>query len=87
MISVSTSRVFPVLLIIMECGVLYSLSLVVMLVTYLSASNSAYIVIDMVHILQSETRRSPHADTTSDWPNHSNYILPDHISDSNAAVR
>ncbi|OAX36780.1 hypothetical protein K503DRAFT_694469 [Rhizopogon vinicolor AM-OR11-026] len=42
------SHVYPVLLVIMECGALYSMSLVTMLATYLTASNSAYIVIDMI---------------------------------------
>jgi hypothetical protein len=32
----------------MECGAVYSLSLITMLSAYLLASNSAYIVIDMV---------------------------------------
>ncbi|KIJ60579.1 hypothetical protein HYDPIDRAFT_32206 [Hydnomerulius pinastri MD-312] len=42
------SLVQPVLVIVMECGAVYSLSLVAMLSTYLSASNSVYIVIDLI---------------------------------------
>jgi len=52
------SRVYPILLIIIECGALYSMSLVTMLATYLAASNSAYIVIDMVQIPR-DARRDP----------------------------
>ncbi|OAX34649.1 hypothetical protein K503DRAFT_698336 [Rhizopogon vinicolor AM-OR11-026] len=42
------SRAHPILILIMECGALYSMTLVAMLGTYLSASNSAYIVMDMI---------------------------------------
>lgn len=49
-IRTTRSQVYPILLIIIECGALYSVSLVAMLATYLSASNSAIVVIDMVHI-------------------------------------
>ncbi|KAF8837981.1 hypothetical protein BDN67DRAFT_972187 [Paxillus ammoniavirescens] len=38
----------PILITIIECGVVYSFSLITMLAVYLSASNSAYIVIDMI---------------------------------------
>jgi hypothetical protein len=81
------SHVYPVLLVIMECGALYSMSLVTMLATYLTASNSAYIVIDMVH--PPEMRDLVlHADNTaSDRPNYSNHILHDHRSDGDAAVQ
>ncbi|KAH7883382.1 hypothetical protein F5I97DRAFT_235937 [Phlebopus sp. FC_14] len=44
----SKSLVRPVLLIVVECGAVYSISLITMLSTYVSASNSAYIVIDMI---------------------------------------
>ncbi|OAX34653.1 hypothetical protein K503DRAFT_698338 [Rhizopogon vinicolor AM-OR11-026] len=47
-IQMTRSHVYPILLIIIECGALYSMSLVTMLATYLVASNSAYIVIDMI---------------------------------------
>ncbi|OJA20169.1 hypothetical protein AZE42_08161 [Rhizopogon vesiculosus] len=47
-IQMTRSHVYPILLIIIECGALYSMSLVTMLATYLAASNSAYIVIDMI---------------------------------------
>jgi hypothetical protein len=54
-----------------------------MLATYLSASSSLHIVIDMAHVLQNE-KRSSHPDTTLDRPN-PNHPLPDHRSDSDAA--
>ncbi|KIJ09555.1 hypothetical protein PAXINDRAFT_17342 [Paxillus involutus ATCC 200175] len=38
----------PILVIIMECGAVYSLSMTTMLVVYLSGSNSMYILIDMI---------------------------------------
>ncbi|OJA12826.1 hypothetical protein AZE42_04237 [Rhizopogon vesiculosus] len=47
-VQMTRSRVYPILLIIIECGALYSMSLVTMLASYLAASNSAYIVIDMI---------------------------------------
>ncbi|KAF8837979.1 hypothetical protein BDN67DRAFT_972184 [Paxillus ammoniavirescens] len=46
--STSNSVVHPILVIVMECGAVYSFSLITMLSSYLSASNSAYIVIDMI---------------------------------------
>ncbi|KAJ8595455.1 hypothetical protein M405DRAFT_355988 [Rhizopogon salebrosus TDB-379] len=42
------SQVHPMLLIIMESGALYSLSLVAMLATYLSGSESSSVVLDMI---------------------------------------
>lgn len=42
------SQVYPILLIIMECGALYSLSLITILSTYIIKSNSGYIVVDMI---------------------------------------
>jgi len=42
------SKVYPILLVIMECGALYSMSLVTMMATYLSGSNGAYIILDMI---------------------------------------
>jgi hypothetical protein len=53
-IQMTRSRVYPILLIIIECGALYSMSLVTMLAAYLAASNSSYIVIDMVYTPQNE---------------------------------
>ncbi|OJA20171.1 hypothetical protein AZE42_08163 [Rhizopogon vesiculosus] len=47
-ILVTRSRVYPILIIILECGALYSMSLVAILATYLSASNSAYVLTDMI---------------------------------------
>ncbi|GJJ06044.1 hypothetical protein Clacol_000232 [Clathrus columnatus] len=50
--SVGTLRMNPrirsLLLVILECGALYSLSLVTMLVIYFSKSNGAYIMIDII---------------------------------------
>ncbi|KAF8837984.1 hypothetical protein BDN67DRAFT_908214 [Paxillus ammoniavirescens] len=46
--STSNSVVYPILVVVMECGAVYSFSLITMLAVYLSASNSAYIVIDMI---------------------------------------
>ena len=48
---------YPILLVIMECGALYSMSLLTMLAAYLSASNAIYIVYDIVR-LQSLLRAS-----------------------------
>ncbi|OJA13761.1 hypothetical protein AZE42_01554 [Rhizopogon vesiculosus] len=42
------SKVYPIMRIIMESGALYSLTLVTMLATYLSSSNSAYILTDVI---------------------------------------
>ncbi|OAX36777.1 hypothetical protein K503DRAFT_772177 [Rhizopogon vinicolor AM-OR11-026] len=47
-IRVTRSQVYPIMRIIVESGALYSVSLVTMLATYLSASNSAYVVTDMI---------------------------------------
>ncbi|OAX34650.1 hypothetical protein K503DRAFT_774335 [Rhizopogon vinicolor AM-OR11-026] len=47
-IRTTRSRAYPILILIMECGALYSISLVTMLAVYLAASNGAYIVIDMI---------------------------------------
>ncbi|KAJ8584963.1 hypothetical protein M405DRAFT_695926, partial [Rhizopogon salebrosus TDB-379] len=48
-IRVTRSQIYPVLLIVMESGALYSVSLVAMLATYLSSSpDSSYIVLDMI---------------------------------------
>ncbi|OJA20168.1 hypothetical protein AZE42_08164 [Rhizopogon vesiculosus] len=47
-IRTTRSRAYPILVLIMECGALYSISLVTMLATYLAASNGSYIVIDMI---------------------------------------
>jgi len=47
-IRTTRSQAYPILILIMECGALYSVSLITMLATYLAASNSAYIVIDMI---------------------------------------
>ncbi|KAF8836806.1 hypothetical protein BDN67DRAFT_1014363 [Paxillus ammoniavirescens] len=46
--STSRSVVHPILVIVVECGAVYSLSMITMLVVYLSASNSAYIMIDLI---------------------------------------
>jgi hypothetical protein len=85
-IRTTRSQVYPILLIVIECGALYSVSLVAMLATYLSASNSSYVVVDMVHIPRNE-RRNPPTDTALDRPNCSNHLLPDHRSDSDGAVQ
>jgi len=42
------SQVYPMLLIIVESGALYSMSLVAMLATYLSGSESSSVVLDMI---------------------------------------
>ncbi|OAX40249.1 hypothetical protein K503DRAFT_798973 [Rhizopogon vinicolor AM-OR11-026] len=47
-IRATKSPIYPTLIVIMECGALYSMSLLTMLVTCLTASNSAYIVVDMI---------------------------------------
>ncbi|GJJ06043.1 hypothetical protein Clacol_000231 [Clathrus columnatus] len=41
-------RIRSVLLVIMECGILYSVTLIVMLVLYLSKSNGVYIMFDII---------------------------------------
>ncbi|KIJ09556.1 hypothetical protein PAXINDRAFT_17343 [Paxillus involutus ATCC 200175] len=46
--STSRSVVRPILVIIIECGAVYSLSMITMLAVYLSASNISYIMIDMI---------------------------------------
>jgi len=85
-IRTTRSQVYPVLLIIIECGALYSVSLVAMLATYLSASNISDVVVDMVHIPRNE-RRGPPTDSALDRPNCSNHLLPDYRSDSDDAVQ
>jgi len=52
-------QVYPILFVIMECGALYSLSLVTMLATYFSGSNGSFIVLDMVHTSRNERRNPP----------------------------
>lgn len=42
------SPIYAVLVVVLECGALYSVSLIAMLATYLSASNGVYIVMDMI---------------------------------------
>jgi len=42
------SQIYPIFLVIIECGALYSMALITMMVTYLTGSNGTYIVIDMV---------------------------------------
>jgi len=59
-IRTTKSRAYPIPILIMECGALYSMSLVTMLATYLTASNSAYIVIDMVRTPRNERCNPPH---------------------------
>jgi len=59
-IRTTKSRAYPILILIMECGALYSMSLVTMLATYLAASNSAYIVIDTVRTPRNERCNPPH---------------------------
>ncbi|KAK0452036.1 uncharacterized protein EV420DRAFT_1645997 [Desarmillaria tabescens] len=44
----SRSSFYPIILVIFECGALYSLALVAMLATYLCQSNAAYLVIDLI---------------------------------------
>ncbi|KAK0205923.1 hypothetical protein DFS33DRAFT_543121 [Desarmillaria ectypa] len=44
----SRSSFYPIILVIVECGALYSLALVTMLTTYLWQSNAAYLVIDLI---------------------------------------
>ncbi len=44
----SRSSFYPIILVIVECGALYSLALIAMLATYLLKSNAAYLVIDLV---------------------------------------
>jgi hypothetical protein len=68
----------------MECGALYSMSLIAMMATYLSGSNGAYIVLDMVRNM---TEITLHADTALDRPNYSNHLQSHHRSDSDAAVQ
>ncbi|KAF9809099.1 hypothetical protein IEO21_07568 [Rhodonia placenta] len=42
------SSLRPVLIVIMECGALYSVSLLVMITTYRAHTNAAYVVIDII---------------------------------------
>ncbi|OJA21635.1 hypothetical protein AZE42_10147 [Rhizopogon vesiculosus] len=42
------SQVYPILFVIMECGALYSLSLITMVATYFSGSNGSFVVLDMI---------------------------------------
>ncbi|PBK65670.1 hypothetical protein ARMSODRAFT_961025 [Armillaria solidipes] len=44
----SKSSFYPIILVIVECGALYSLALIAMLATYLLKSNAAYLVIDLI---------------------------------------
>ncbi|KAK0490384.1 hypothetical protein IW261DRAFT_1616746 [Armillaria novae-zelandiae] len=44
----SKSSFYPIILVIVECGALYSLALIAMLTTYLLESNAAYLVIDLI---------------------------------------
>ncbi|KAK0226963.1 hypothetical protein EDD85DRAFT_958207 [Armillaria nabsnona] len=44
----SRSSFYPIILVIVECGALYSLALIAMLATYLLKSNAAYLVIDLI---------------------------------------
>ncbi|OAX31372.1 hypothetical protein K503DRAFT_727879 [Rhizopogon vinicolor AM-OR11-026] len=47
-IRTTKSQVYPILLVIIECGALYSMALLTLLVTYLSESFSSYVVLDMM---------------------------------------
>ncbi|KAG7446120.1 uncharacterized protein BT62DRAFT_920151 [Guyanagaster necrorhizus] len=44
----SRSSFYPIILVILECGALYSLALISMLVIYLRQSNAAYLVVDLI---------------------------------------
>ncbi|OJA12827.1 hypothetical protein AZE42_04236 [Rhizopogon vesiculosus] len=58
-ICATRSPVYHILVIIMKCRALYSMSLLTMLVIYLTASNSTFIVVDMVRTQQNEQRNPP----------------------------
>ncbi|KAK0191576.1 hypothetical protein F5146DRAFT_1138417 [Armillaria mellea] len=44
----SRSSFYPIILLIIECGALYSLALISMLAAYLLKSNAAYLVVDLI---------------------------------------